>query len=306
MTQPRLASITIDLDSLSHYEALHGLPLKSKADAVATLAPPRLAELLDERNAKGTFFVIGSEISSGGEPLKALAAQGHELGNHTLHHLYTLTRGTSTELHEEVEGGAAAIVAVTGKRPVGFRAPGYTLTSELLAVVASTGHTYDSSAFPAAPYYGAKALVMGLRQLQGRTSVAILDRPGVLLAPREPYRPSIDDPYVRGDGPLLELPLAVDPLLRLPFYGTLVVTLPWPVVKAVYASARRLRFLNFHLHGVDLMDPSDGMDAAVTRTTPDLAIPAARKIRRLREVFGWLARDYQLVTLAAAAARLGI
>ena len=57
----RLACISIDLDGLGHYEALHGLPRKSSPDAVAKVAPPRLAELLDERAAKGTFFAIGNE-----------------------------------------------------------------------------------------------------------------------------------------------------------------------------------------------------------------------------------------------------
>lgn len=300
----RLASISVDLDGLGHYEALHGLPKKSRPDAVGTIAPQRLSELLNAQGAKGTFFVIGSEIPVGGEALKAVAAQGHELGNHTLDHRYGLTRESPAEMRRQVEAGAAAIAAIAGTRPVGFRAPGYTLSAELLGQVASTGHTYDSSVFPAAPYYLAKAAIMGLRRAQGRPSAALLDRPGVLLAPREPYRPDVRDPYARGEGPLLELPLAIDPILRLPFFGTLVVSFPWPIVRAVYASVRRLRFLNFHLHGVDLLEPSDGMDAAVAKVTSDLAIPAHEKLRRLGLVFGWLARDYELVTLAEAAQRL--
>ncbi len=301
---PRLASISIDLDGLPHYEALFGLAHQSSPEAVARLAPGRLAGLLDEHGARGTFFAIGKELLPSGDPLRALAQAGHEIGNHTLSHPYGLTRLTPVELSDEVEGGAEAIARAVGERPAGFRAPGYTLTSALLEVVTATGHTYDSSVFPAAPYYLAKALVLALLKLRGRPSAAILDRPRVLLAPLGPYHPARAEPYARGDHPLLELPIAVDPFLRVPFYGTLVVSFPWPVVRLVYASVRRLPFLNLELHGVDLMEPADGISPAVARAQRDLSLPLSQKLERLRTVLSWIARDYEIVTLRDAAARL--
>jgi len=301
---PRLASISVDLDGLPHYEALYGLAPQSAPDAVASLAPGRLAGLLDERGAKGTFFAIGKELLRSGDPLRALAQSGHEIGNHTLSHPYGVTRLTPAELRGEVEGGAEAIHQAVGTRPVGFRAPGYTLTSGLLEVVAATGHAYDSSVFPAAPYYLAKTLVMAFLKLRGRASAAILDRPRVLLAPLVPYRPAAAEPYARGDHPLLELPIAVDPLLRMPFYGTLVVSFPWPLVRLVYASVRRLPFLNLELHGADLLEPADGISPALARAQRDLSLPLSAKLARLRTVLSWIARDYQIVTLRDAATRL--
>ncbi len=88
----RLASISIDLDGLGHYEALYGLAPQSAPDAVARLAPGRLAELLDAQGAKGTFFAIGDELLRDGGPLRTLAEVGHEIGNHTLTHPYGATR----------------------------------------------------------------------------------------------------------------------------------------------------------------------------------------------------------------------
>jgi hypothetical protein len=301
---PRLASISADLDGLPHYEALYGLAPESAPDAVARLAPGRLATLLDARGARGTFFAIGKELLAHGDPLQALAQAGHEIGNHTLSHPYGLTRLSPSELLGEVEGGAEAIARAVGVRPTGFRAPGYTLTSALLDAVTATGHTYDSSAFPAAPYYLAKALVMAFLKLRGRPSAAILDCPRVLLAPLGPYRPARAEPYARGDHPLLELPIAVDPLMRIPFFGTLVVSFPWPLVRLVYASVRRLPFLNLELHGVDLLEPADGISPALTRAQRDLGLPLATKLARLGAVLSWIARDYEIVTLRDAAARL--
>jgi len=301
----RLASISIDLDGLRHYEALYGLAFKSSPDAVARLAPERLSGLLDERAAKGTFFAIGHELLDGGGPLRALAESGHEIGNHTLTHPYGATRLSSSALRSEVEGGAEAIAKAIGVRPTGFRAPGYTLTSPLLDMVAATGHAYDSSVFPAAPYYLAKALVMTLLRLRGRPSAAILDRPRVLLAPLVPYRPARNEPYARGNHEVLELPIAIDPILRMPFYGTLVVSFPWPVVRLVYASVRRLPFLNLELHGVDLLEPADGISPELASAQRDLRLPLAHKLARLRTVLSWIARDYQIVTLREAAECLG-
>jgi hypothetical protein len=301
---PRLASISIDLDGLRHYEALYGLAAHGAPDPVARLAPARLAGLLAEVGAKGTFFAIGSEILPEADPLRALAKAGHEIGNHTLTHRYDLTRLSPEAMRAEVEGGAEAIAQAVGTRPAGFRAPGYTLTSGLLDVVAATGHAYDSSVFPAAPYYLAKALVMSLLRLRGRPSAAILDRPRVLLAPLKPYRPARAEPYARGGHELLELPMAIDPLLRIPFYGTLVVSFPWPLVRLIYASARRLPFLNLELHGVDLLEPADGISPALAAAQRDLRLPLSAKLERLRTVLGWIARDYEVVTLREAAGRL--
>jgi hypothetical protein len=308
MTAERLACITIDLDGLPHYARLYGLPPDElpagASDAVAKLAPARLAELLDFHRAKGTFFAIADEIGPSGE-LRRLAASGHEIGNHSCTHPYALSRLAEDDVHAEVAGGAARIEALVGVRPVGFRAPGYTLSPRLLEAVRKSGHTYDSSAYPALPYYLAKAAILALMRLGRRRSAAILDRPRVLWAPRLPYRPSAKEPYARGELELLELPITVDPIARVPFIGTSLCLLPRPAARLLYLSVRRLPFVNLELHGVDLLDGSDGAGPRLAAAQRDLRISAAAKIARLREVIGWLAADYQLVPLRVAAERWG-
>ncbi|MHB1843848.1 MAG: polysaccharide deacetylase family protein [Deltaproteobacteria bacterium] len=313
----RLACVSIDLDALRHYAQIQGLDpgaLPPEAEhAVATRAPPRLAELLGERSAKGTFFAVGEDLLSpkdgakgaellpGAATLKQVVGAGHEVGNHTLHHRYDLVRLPEEQVAHEVQAGATAIEAAVGQRPLGFRAPGYTLSAPLLRAAIAAGHRYDSSAFPAAPYYLAKASVMGALRLLGRPSSAILDRPRVLWAPAEPYRPSDAEPYARGALPLLELPIATLPGTRLPFIGTTAVSLPVPALRALYLAMRRRPFLNLELHGIDLMDRSDGAGDGLPRQQRDLRIPAAQKLARLRALLSWMADDYRLVTLGEAA-----
>ncbi len=71
------------------------------------------------------------------EALRQLVADGHEIGNHSLDHLYDLTRREEAERARQIETATERLHAALGVRPSGFRAPGYTVTDDLLdAVVA--------------------------------------------------------------------------------------------------------------------------------------------------------------------------
>ena len=142
-------------------------------------------------------------------------------------------------------------------------------------------------------------------KILGRPSKAVLDTPRVLLAPRVPYRPDLLAPYSIGTARLLELPISVAPRTRLHFIGTAVTTLPWALVKATYRSLKADPLVNFELHAIDVLDESDGVPAALARQQRDLKVPVGEKLRRLKEVFGWLWADAEPVTLAEASKRLG-
>lgn len=306
----RVACLSVDLDPLPHYARLHGLSERDLPPVALTAAHaaaiPRFLELFARLGARGTFFAIGEDLSidACAQAVREAAGAGHEIGNHTFRHDYALVRRDRSAIAEEVQRGAEAIADAVGHRPAGFRAPGYTLSADLYAVLCEQGYAYDSSAFPAAPYYLAKAAVLGAMALLGRRSTAILDRPRVLLAPRRPYRPSAAEPYRPGDGPVWELPVAAAPWTRVPFIGTTLVLFPRAAVAALYRTLRREPFLNLELHAVDVLDQSDGAGPALAARRRDLRIPAAAKVARLAEVFGWIAQDFEVVTLGEAAARL--
>src|SRR5205823_1932247 len=116
----------------------------------------------------------------------------------------------------EVDGGAEAIRRAVGTTPVSFRAPGYTLSPALFRGLERRGYQYDSSVFPAAPNYLAKAAVMLALRGLGRRSGAVLDSPAVLGAPLQPYLPDPDRHYRRGTSRVMERPIAVPPWARFP------------------------------------------------------------------------------------------
>ena len=178
------------------------------------------------------------------------------------------------------------------------------MTPTLLEAVVARGYEYDSSTFPATPYYLAKASVMGALAVMGRPSRAILDSPRVLAAPRTPYRPALENPYQRGTAPVIELPMAVAPISRLPFIGTFATSAPWPLVELTFRSFKRDRLFNFELHAIDVVDETDGVPEALVRQQRDLRVPVREKLDRLRKLFAWLGVDRERVTVLEAARRL--
>lgn len=305
-----LAAISVDLDSLPHYCRIHGLPetlLDERARGlVATHAVPRLLELFEAAGTPATFFVIGSDLA---EPrlvsaLKAARSAGVELASHSFSHDYALSRQSFEACLADLTRAEEQLLALVGVRPVGFRAPGYTLSPALLQAAIARGYTYDSSTFPAAPYYLAKASVMGALALLGRPSRAILDTPAVLLAPRVPYRPDGLSPYARGKAGLLELPMTVTPWTRLPCIGTFAVAAPLRLVTAAFDACAQDRLFNFELHALDVLDESDGIPPQLVAQQRDAGIPASKKLARLAGLFARLGEGRERVTLAQAASRL--
>jgi hypothetical protein len=303
----RVAAISVDLDSLPHYCRIHGLPdellTSDQRQLIYTRALLRFGELFAKLGLPATYFAVGADLEDpvAAHALASARAGGVEIASHSFAHDYALTRRTPAEIFTDLARADAAISAAVGQKPRGFRAPGYTLTAPLYAAVCEQGYLYDSSVFPATPYYLAKALVMGGLALTGRPSRAVLDRPRVLGAPLEPYRPDPEEPYRRGAGSAIELPMAVTPLGRIPFIGTFAVTLPWPAVLWAYSRVRRELFLNFELHAVDLLDASDGIPSELVRRQRDLGVPWPTKRARMEELFRRLRDDYPLATLADAA-----
>ena len=304
----RLCAISVDLDEIPNYFAIHGLeaPSGDTATKVYDLALARLTRFAAEAQVPLTLFAIGSDLQDSpraAAALTAAAAAGHEIANHSLDHLYDLTRQPRAEILRQIGEGANVISRATGVRPTGFRAPGYTITDEVFDVLAELGVAYDSSVFPCPAYWAAKTTAIGAIRLRGRRSRSVIDTPHVLRAPVRPYRAG--RPYWKraegGEG-LVELPVQVTRGLRLPFIGT-AVTLAGP------SRARLLTkmcvgepLVNLELHGIDVLSADDGLEA-LRPHQPDVRVATAVKLDALAAVVETLrAADYTFVTCAEAAA----
>lgn len=310
MSRSGLASVSVDLDSLAHYCRIHGLNealLDERAHRVIYgTALCRFEEVFAQAHLPGTYFAIGADLEAAAnrEALQGAHARGMEVASHSHSHDYALSRWTPEAIQADLQKAHDTLLAVTGKAPVGFRAPGYTLSPALLQAVQKLGYLYDSSTFPAVPYYLAKALVMGTLAMFNRRSGAILDSPRVLWAPTTPYRATSGRPYVRAPDGLWELPISTVPYTRFPFIGTFVLTFPEKLVSGMYQRLRQTPFLNFELHALDLLDADDGLPRELVARQRELRVPHRRKMERLAGLLSRMRQDFDVVTLAEAATRL--
>lgn len=303
----RLCAISVDLDEIPCYFAIHGLPEPTgpERSLVYDVAIGRLSELARELGIPLTLFAIGRDLErrEAAAKLRAAREAGFEIANHSLDHRYDLVRLGRDEVRRQVDEGARAIERATGVRPVGFRAPGYTITDEVLEVLAEPelGVAYDSSVFPCPAYWAAKTAAIGLIALRGRTSHSIVDTPAVLAAPTRPYR--VGRPYWRRGNGVLELPVQVTRGVRLPFIGTTITLWGPRMAHALARSVRGEPLVNLELHGIDVLDAADGLEA-LRPHQPDVRVPTARKLDALRAAIEELqASGYEFTTLGHAASR---
>jgi peptidoglycan/xylan/chitin deacetylase (PgdA/CDA1 family) len=299
----RLCALSVDLDEIRHYHAIHALtPAAPAADhAVYDRAVARFLDLASAERVPLTLFVVGADLArpQNAEVLRRAVDGGHELGNHTLDHLYDLSRREPAEVDRQISAANDAIAAHTGQRPTGFRAPGYVVNDGVYRALAAAGMAYSSSVFPCPLYYAAKAAVIGGLYAFGRSSSSIVHHPGVLSAPTAPYR--VGTPYYRRGTGLLELPIQVTPRLRLPVYGTVVSWLGPALAPRLLDGLVGRELINLELHGVDLLDSDDGL-AELGQRQRDLRLPLERKWGALTASIARLRRaGYSFVRLDEAA-----
>lgn len=281
----RVCAISVDLDEIHHYHAIHGLaaPGPAAAHQVYGCALSRFRDFAAAERIPLTLFAVGSDLdrAENGRALRELAESGHEIANHSFDHWYDLSRRPRDEMSRQIERASDAIAVRTGTRPSGFRAPGYVMSDALYGALAELGVAYSSSVFPCPYYYLAKLAKLGSLWLRGRASESIASGAQMLLAPRTPYR--IGQPYWRAGSGLLELPIQVTPTARLPVFGTSLMLLGPQRARALVRSLAQQELVNLELHGIDLLDADDHL----TELAPhqfDLRIPLERKWQTLAAV----------------------
>lgn len=310
----RYACVTVDLDTLQCYRDIHGLDhemVGHQGDPAYTVGVRRLLDFFDEMGIASTLFVIGRDtvVPVHHDLLVEADESGHELGNHTYSHHYDLPERSRSEQQTEIARGEGAIASVTGRRPVGFRAPGYNVDRSILALCRSRQYRYDSSMFPCPPYYLAKTAIMLWQGLRGRPSRSARTPVTNLLAPLTTYRPDRHNVWRPNpdSGMPLQIPMCLIPGIRFPVIGTSLhllgrqgFELAYPLLRKRYQS-----ILNLEFHAIDFIDQTDAEDGErLAEVQPDLRIPWREKRALYADVLNRVREDYLFSTLNDAVDRI--
>jgi len=83
---------------------------------------PKILDVLKEKGAHATFFVLGHRVDYHADIMKRIVAEGHEIGNHSWNHPQ-FTRLSDAQIREQIENTQAAVERVTGFMPIIIRPP---------------------------------------------------------------------------------------------------------------------------------------------------------------------------------------
>jgi peptidoglycan/xylan/chitin deacetylase (PgdA/CDA1 family) len=104
----------------------------------------RILAVLSEFGVRATFYVPGVTAERHPDEIAGLAASGHEIGHHGHTHRFPHTL-QAAEQRSEIAAGTAALHAIAGHVPAGYRAPGWELTRVTLEALGEAGFAWDSS-----------------------------------------------------------------------------------------------------------------------------------------------------------------
>lgn len=92
----------------------------------------RIMDCLAQYGGKATFFMVGDRVPSHADEVRRMAAEGHEVANHTMNHKYLQKLGAA-EIQSQVTRCNDTIESVCGVRPTLMRLPGGNHNATVLA-----------------------------------------------------------------------------------------------------------------------------------------------------------------------------
>jgi peptidoglycan-N-acetylglucosamine deacetylase len=296
------ASISLDLDNQWAYMKTQGVLTADLFPSYLHRIVPRILDQLRNHRQSITFFVVGkdAEMRENQQALAAIATAGHELANHSYLHEPWMQHYTEEELRRDFERAEAAITALTGVQPVGFRGPGFCASEGIRSMLVERGYLYDASSFPTVLGPVARAYFLLNSKLPAEEKKK---RSGLYGSLSGAFADM--NPHLLSTG-LLEMPVTTMPILRVPVHMSYLMFLAqvsealarmyWRSVIALC----RVRKVQPHmlLHPTDFIDVHDVPELAFF---PGMRIPAERKTALVAFVIESLQRHFRVVPMVEQA-----
>ena len=296
----RIASLSLDLDNQWSYLKIHGDPGWKTFPSYLDLLVPRVLDFVSKRNLQITFFIVGQDaaIEKNCASLELISAAGHDIGNHSFSHEPWFHLYDRARVESEITLAEEYIARVTGKRPVGFRGPGFSFSETTRKVLENRGYLYDASTFPT--FFGplARLYYLSHSNVKGNDRK---DRDLLFGSIREGLRPLAPYRWPGGKG-LLEIPVTTMPLLRAPIHLSYLLYLSGfsgPLALAYFRCALRLCRVfglspSLLLHPLDFLGAEDHIGLEFF---PAMHLPCGHKRRFLSEALNVFCDQFQVLSV---------
>ncbi|GAA1936510.1 polysaccharide deacetylase family protein [Kitasatospora viridis] len=108
-------------------------------DGPSALYTPQMLALLRQYDIRATFSVVGIEAHAHKDLIKAIAADGHMIANHTMTHPQPFSKRTAAQIEQQIVDAQSVIVDAGAPAPTLFRSPGGDWSTAVYDTVAKHG-----------------------------------------------------------------------------------------------------------------------------------------------------------------------
>jgi len=144
------AVMTIDWEDFSQLYTKYHYNIITKPDDSIIRQTDIILRLLEEKNVKATFFILGITAKYRRDLVLKIYNLGHEIACHGYGH-DSLDAMTKEEIRNDLKQSTELIEDITGEKVLGYRAPFFSLTKKrlfVLELLTELGYNYDSSIMP--------------------------------------------------------------------------------------------------------------------------------------------------------------
>jgi peptidoglycan/xylan/chitin deacetylase (PgdA/CDA1 family) len=147
-----VATLLLSIDFEDWHQLVHrrlGFADWDRPHAALERQTAHLLDLLDEIDARATFFLLGMSVANHRDLVAEIVRRGHEPASHGYAHARVYAQ-TPDEFRADLERSVEAIAEATGERPLAYRAPAFSInrsTPWAYRVLAEAGFRYDSSQY---------------------------------------------------------------------------------------------------------------------------------------------------------------
>ncbi len=192
---PNSIVISVDFELFSDTLAFQKLDKEWKYGENGESGLVRLLDLFEKYGVRSTFFVVAKHAQSHNQLLQRIKNSGHEIASHTMAHI-TFRNRAYDEIEREIKQSKQVLEDAINDTVVGFRSPAFRIDKRIAGVIAQADYKYDSSVVPS-------------RSIPGWY--------GFPQAPKHSF--NIREIFPDIDSDLMEFPVAVNPIIRMPISG---------------------------------------------------------------------------------------